>query len=94
MEGGKNKITEFAEKPQQTGSWINGGFFVMEPEIFDYIKDGDATILEQKPLKDLTADGKLGAYKHKGFWQSMDTLRDKNYLNKLWNEQSAPWKIW
>ncbi len=94
LETDKNRITEFSEKPHQTGAWINGGFFVMEPEIFDYLQDGDATILEGDPMKNLASNKKLGAYKHRDFWHSMDTLRDKNNLNRLWKEKSAPWKIW
>jgi glucose-1-phosphate cytidylyltransferase len=87
-------ITEFSEKPNQTNAWINGGFFVMEPEIFDYLKEGDTAVLEGNPMQNLAIDNKLGAYKHAGFWHSMDTLRDKNNLNQLWKEKAAPWKIW
>jgi len=87
------KITSFQEKPQGDGAWINGGFFVLEPEIFDYI-DGDETVWEKKPLERLANEGKLAAFKHKGFWQPMDTLRDKNVIEGLWNSPSVPWKIW
>ena len=87
-------VTEFHEKHSGESSWINGGFFVFEPEIFDYLKDGDSTILEKKPLETLAQQKKLIAYKHTGFWHPMDTLRDKNHLEKLWNNNNAPWKIW
>jgi len=83
----------FAEKPLGDGDWINGGFFVMEPSVFDRI-EGDATILEREPLESLAADGQLGAFKHRGFWQPMDTLRDKNHLEGLWQSDAAPWKVW
>jgi glucose-1-phosphate cytidylyltransferase len=86
-------ISEFKEKPEGKDAWINGGFFVMEPKIFDYLEDGDNTILERKPLERLASESQLSAYKHKGFWQSMDTLRDKNYLNQLW-AKDAPWALW
>lgn len=86
-------ITEFAEKPQTAEGWINGAFFVLEPGVFDYI-DGDATQWEREPLERLAAEGQLAAYKHDGFWQCMDTLRDKRLLNNLWDSGSAPWKIW
>ena len=83
----------FHEKPLGDGDWINGGFFVMEPQVFDRIAD-DSTILEREPLESLAADGQLGAYKHRGFWQPMDTLRDKRYLEELWDGGKAPWKVW
>jgi len=86
-------IESFQEKPKGDGAWINGGFFVLEPQIFDYIKDGDPTIWERGPLEGLAAAGQLGAFKHEGFWQPMDTLRDKNDLEKLWNSGKAPWKL-
>lgn len=88
------RIDSFHEKPKGDGSWINGGFFVCEPCIFDYISEGDSTIWERGPLEGLARDGQLGAYKHEGFWQPMDTLRDKNELEKLWASGHAPWKIW
>ena len=88
-----NKVTEFVEKPAGDGNWINGGFLVCEPEIIDLI-DSDSTVFEQDPLQSLAKNGELGAYKHDGFWQCMDTLRDKTSLNMLWNENRAPWKIW
>jgi len=87
-------VTKFSEKYTGESSWINGGFFVFEPELFDYLQDGDSTILEKKPLENLAADKKLSAFKHTGFWHPMDTLRDKNHLENLWNTKTAPWKIW
>ncbi|SHF15711.1 glucose-1-phosphate cytidylyltransferase [Marinitoga hydrogenitolerans DSM 16785] len=89
----KNEIKQFIEKPAGDGAWINGGFFVLEPGIFDYIKD-DTTIWEREPLEKLADEGNLYAYKHYGFWKPMDTLRDKNELERLWQEGNAPWKIW
>ncbi len=86
-------IKSFVEKPVGDGGWVNGGFMVMEHEVFDYIK-GDETILEKEPLENLAKDGQLCAYKHRGFWQPMDTMRDKNTLESLWNSGKAPWKIW
>lgn len=88
-----NKVHGFQEKPKGDGAWINGGFFVLEPEVLDYIS-GDATFLEKEPLEDLARDGQLVAYKHTGFWQPMDTLRDKNLLDNLWSSGDAPWKSW
>ena len=81
-------------KPEIKSSWINGGFFVFEPQIFDYLKEGDSTILERKPLETLASEKKLTAFKHNGFWYPMDTLRDKNYLENLWKNNKAQWKIW
>lgn len=86
-------ITGFHEKAQEDGSWINAGFMVLEPEIFDYI-DGDETIFERTPLERLSADGKLGVYKHSKFWHCMDTQRDRDALDSLWNKGAAPWKVW
>ena len=88
-----NKITNFKEKPQGDGSWINGGFFVLSPSVIDLIDD-DATVWEKGPLEKLAADNQLSAYQHRGFWQPMDTLRDKTKLEQLWNSSSAPWKVW
>lgn len=88
-----NKVVKFQEKPQGDSSWINGGFFVLEPDVIDYITD-DYTILEQEPLQNLTKRGQLGVFKHDGFWQPMDTLREKNKLEELWLSGKAPWKIW
>ena len=87
-------VTEFNEKHTGESSWINGGFFVFEPELFDYLQNGDSTILEKLPLETLSKEKRLTAFKHTGFWHPMDTLRDKNYLEELWNSQNAPWKIW
>ena len=87
-------VTEFREKHTSESSWINGGFFVFEPKIFDYLQDGDSTILEKKPLETLAKEQQLTAFKHTGFWHPMDTLRDKNHLENLWNTKIAPWKIW
>lgn len=84
---------EFQEKPVGSGGWVNGGFFVASPSILEYI-DGDDTIFEQTPLQRLSADGELSAYQHHGFWRGMDTLWDKIYLNDLWDNDKAPWKIW
>ena len=88
------RVKAFVEKPRGDGAWINGGFFVLEPEIFDYIKDGDPTVWERAPLEGLAADGKLSAYEHNGFWKCMDTLRDKIELETLWKAGKAPWKVW
>lgn len=89
----KGEVESFIEKPAGDGAWINGGFFVLEPEVIDYITD-DSTIWEREPLEQLSKDGELYAYKHKGFWKPMDTLRDKNELEKLWSSKKAPWKVW
>jgi glucose-1-phosphate cytidylyltransferase len=91
MEG--NKVVEFAEKPQMEEGWINGAFFVLEPEVLEYI-EGDNTMFEHAPLERLASDGQLMAYKHDGFWQCMDTLREKQILEDLWSSGSAPWKTW
>jgi len=87
------KVTNFEEKPDGDGGWINGGFFVLEPAVIDYIKD-DTTIWEREPLEKLSTEGQMSAYKHTGFWQPMDALRDKNQLEELWNSDQAKWKIW
>jgi len=86
-------VTQFHEKHAGESSWINGGFFVFEPEIFDYLQD-DSTILERMPLETLAKEQKLAAFKHNGFWHPMDTQRDKKHLEKLWASGKAPWKIW
>ena len=86
-------IHSFEEKPQGDGAWINGGFFVLSPKVVDYI-ESDSTIWEQPPLKQLAVDGQLSAYHHEGFWQPMDTLRDKTHLEELWQTKCAPWKVW
>ena len=90
-----NSITSFKEKPKGDGSWINGGYFVCENEVFNYIKENDdSVVFEKEPLENLAHDGKLNAYKHKGFWRPMDMLKDKNDLNEMWHNGSAPWKVW
>ena len=88
-----DKINSFKEKTPGDGGWINGGFFVLEPDIFSLI-DGDSTTFEKEPLETLASRGELTAWLHKGFWRPMDTLRDKNYLEELWDSGKAPWKIW
>ena len=88
-----DRIREFSEKPQTAEGWINGAFFVLEPEIFDYI-DGDSTQWEKEPMERLAKDGQLMAYKHDDFWQCMDTLRDKGLLQELWDNGNPPWKTW
>jgi len=90
----ENYVTAFHEKHRGDQSWINGGFFVFEKEIFDYIKNGDSTILERNPFETLAKERKLTAFKHKGFWHPMDTLRDKRHLEKLWTSGDALWKKW
>ncbi|MGB0697026.1 MAG: glucose-1-phosphate cytidylyltransferase [Rhodospirillaceae bacterium] len=86
-------ITSFLEKPTTGGGWINGGFFVLSPKVFDYIS-GDDMPWERDPLEQIAADGELKAFFHRGFWQPMDTLRDKNHLEELWQTHKAPWKVW
>jgi glucose-1-phosphate cytidylyltransferase len=88
-----NDVLSFQEKPQGDGNWINGGFFVLSPKVMDFIA-GDTTLWEREPLDDLANVGQLAAYFHTGFWQPMDTLRDKNHLEELWASGKAPWKIW
>lgn len=87
------QVLNFKEKPKGDGAMINGGFFVLSPKVLDYIEN-DATTWEQYPLIKLAEDGELMAYEHHGFWQPMDTLRDKNHLEELWSEGKAPWKVW
>lgn len=86
-------VSHFEEKPKGEGRWINGGFFVLESAAFNYI-EGDATVWEQEPLKRLSQEGQLAAYRHSGYWEAMDTLRDKNHLEELWSSGRAPWKVW
>jgi glucose-1-phosphate cytidylyltransferase len=93
LELDQGQVVRFDEKPQGDGAWINGGFFVLSPKAIDYI-EGDQTAWERTPLERLAADGQLSAYTHRGFWQPMDTLRDKNQLEQLWASGRAPWKIW
>jgi glucose-1-phosphate cytidylyltransferase len=90
---GNDNVLAFQEKPAGDGSWINGGFFVLEPSVLEYI-EGDATVFEKEPLEGLARDQQLVAYKHHGFWQPMDTLRDKFHLEELWQSGGAPWKMW
>ena len=89
----KHKVAHFQEKPVGDGGWINGGFFVLSPRVIDYI-EGDGTLWEREPMESLARDGQLAAYLHPGFWQPMDTLRDKNHLEDLWLSGKAPWKTW
>jgi glucose-1-phosphate cytidylyltransferase len=89
----QNKVHSFQEKPAGDGGWINAGFFVLSPKVLDYI-DGDATTWEREPMERLAAENQLAAYLHTGFWQPMDTLRDKNHLEELWSGGTAPWKVW
>ena len=87
-------VKSFKEKPAGDGAWINGGFFVMEPNVFDYLNDADNTVLERKPLESLAQDNLLNAYRHHGFWRPMDTLRDKTELTDMWAKGNAPWALW
>jgi glucose-1-phosphate cytidylyltransferase len=89
----QGQVMSFKEKPKGDGAMINGGFFVLAPKVLDYLTD-DSTIWEQEPLNNLASDGQLMAYEHHGFWQPMDTLRDKNHLEELWDSGNAPWKTW
>jgi glucose-1-phosphate cytidylyltransferase len=89
----EEKVQTFREKPKGDGGWVNGGFFVLEPKVVNYI-DGDSTVWEQEPLERLAGEGQLSAYRHRGFWQPMDTLRDKKYLEDMWKRGDAPWKVW
>jgi glucose-1-phosphate cytidylyltransferase len=88
-----DRVVNFREKPQGDGNWINGGFLVLSPQVIDYIDD-DHTVFEQAPLQRLSAEGKLSAYRHTGFWHAMDTLRDKRHLEDLWIGGRAPWRMW
>jgi glucose-1-phosphate cytidylyltransferase len=89
----KNCVVGFREKAKEDANWINAGFMALEPDVFSYI-DGDATYFEREPLTRLSADGKLGVHRHYGYWQCMDTQRDKGALEQLWNSGNAPWKVW
>jgi glucose-1-phosphate cytidylyltransferase len=88
-----NQVQSFQEKPQGDGAWINGGFFVLSPKVIELI-DGDSTLWEREPMETLAAQSQMQAHFHRGFWQPMDTLRDKNHLESLWQSGAAPWKIW
>ena len=93
LEVEKNRVTKFLEKPRGDGQWVNGGFMVCEPSIIDRISNNE-TIFEQRPLISLAEEKKLAVLKHNGFWAAMDTLRDKKYLDDLWERKEAPWKVW
>lgn len=93
LEAEDTKVPHFREKPVGDGAWINGGYFVLEPGVLDYI-EGDATVFERGPMEKLSQEGQLSAFKHYGFWQPMDTLRDKNVLEEHWQSGKAPWKMW
>jgi len=88
-----SRVSSFCEKPSGDGHWINAGFFILEPEIFNYI-NGDDTVWERGPLENLSLEKQIGAYKHTGFWRPMDTLKDKNDLQGMWDNNTAPWKLW
>ena len=90
----RGEVKRFLEKPKGDGSWISGGFFVCEPKVFDYITDGDPTVLEKGPMETLARDHQLRTYEHPGFWKCMDTLRDKLELNEMWDKGRARWKTW
>ena len=93
LEQEKTTVSSFREKPTGDGAWVNGGFFVLEPQVLDYIA-GDETVWEREPMEQLAQEGQLSAFKHSGFWQPMDTLRDKMVLEQLWDSGKAPWKVW
>ena len=93
LEIADGSVKSFIEKPPGTGPWINGGYFVCQPEVFDYIKD-DSSIFEREPMENLAKNSQMNSYQHTGFWRPMDTLRDKNELNELWNNNLAQWKVW
>ncbi len=93
LHNGQTKIHSFREKAPGDTAWISGGFFIVEPEALNYISD-DATVWEQEPLQNIAKEGRLGAYRHDGFWHPMDTLRDKNVLEQLWKSGDPPWKVW
>lgn len=92
--GPESEVEHFQEKPEGDGAWINGGFFVLDPSAISYINGGDPTIWEREPLEALAAEGQLRAWKHRGFWRPMDTLRDKQQLEEMWDRGTAPWKTW
>ena len=89
-----NAVNSFLEKPKGDGSWINGGYMVCEPGVFDFIKDDDSTVWEQEPMQNIALSGEMNAFKHHGFWRPMDTLKDKHDLNDMWDKGHSPWKIW
>jgi len=90
----KMEVQSFTEKPAGDGMWVNAGFFVCQPEVFDYIQEGDETIFERTPLEKLAKDGEMQAFKHEGFWKPMDILKDNKDLNEMWDSGKAPWKVW
>ncbi len=89
-----SKVRSFMEKPKGDQNWINAGYFICEPQVFDYITEGDDTIFERKPLEGIAKNGKMQAFLHRGFWKPMDTLRDNVELNEMWDKGNAPWKVW
>ena len=91
---GDGRVQKFIEKPPGESGWINGGFFICQPGVFDYLREGDQTIFERGPMERLASDGELYAYRHTGFWKCMDTLRDRLQLERLWEQDSPPWKVW
>ncbi len=90
----QGNVNSFMEKPSGDGNWINAGYFICQPEIFDYIPDSDQVIFEREPLEKIASTGQMSAFKHKGFWKPMDTLRDNTELNEMWDKGVAPWKVW
>jgi len=92
--GKDNQVIEFKEKPRGDGSWVNAGYFICQPEVLDYIDDGDDVVFEHEPLKNLAKNGEIYTYKHDGFWMPMDTLRDKIILNEMFDNKAAPWIVW
>ena len=92
--GKNNKVIDFREKPRGDGSWINAGYFICQPEVLDYINDGDDVVFEQEPLRNLAKNGEIYTYKHDGFWMPMDTIRDKIKLNEMFDNKTAPWMVW
>jgi glucose-1-phosphate cytidylyltransferase len=94
FDSGNDRVKSFIEKPAGDGGWINAGFFVCEPKVFDYITDGDKSIWERAPLENIARDGELFAFRHHGFWKPMDTQRDHKVLNEMWENKKALWKIW
>lgn len=94
IDASTNKVNSFMEKPSGDRNWINAGYFVCEPDVFDYIPQDDQAIFEREPLESIARDGRMNAFMHTGFWKPMDTLRDNNELNEMWNKGQAPWKVW
>lgn len=90
----ENEVRSFLEKPKGDGSWINGGYMVCEPGVFDFITEGDSTVWEQEPMQNIALAGEMNAFKHHGFWRPMDTLKDKHDLNEMWEKRNSPWKTW